>query len=40
MKKWTIESYFEEIADNYIQARVPVLSGKIKEFTFTARFIP
>ena len=25
--KWTVESFFEEIADNYIQTRVPVLSG-------------
>jgi len=27
IKKWTVDSYFEEIANNYIQARVPVLSS-------------
>ena len=27
-QKWTIESFFDEIAENYIQARVPALPGK------------
>ena len=37
--KWYIQSHYDELADNYIQARTSVLAGKLEHANIYSRYM-